>query len=73
VPKSVELAADPPLSSRVAFLRLADLPNYALDRLSRRSNPGPNQSRDHSPIDLNPNALYGEKVQTEAFAFLTAK
>jgi len=25
----------PPLSSRVAFLRLANLPNYALDRLSR--------------------------------------
>ena len=63
----------PPLSSRVAFLRLANLPNYTLDRLSRRSNPGPNQSRDHSPIDLNPNALYGEKVQTEAFASLTAK
>jgi hypothetical protein len=73
VRKSVKTANNSAPELARCFLRLANLPNYALDRLSRRSNPGPNQSRDDSPIDLNPNALYGEKVQTEAFAFLTAK
>jgi hypothetical protein len=35
VPKSVELAADPAAALARCFLRLANLPNYALDRLSR--------------------------------------
>jgi hypothetical protein len=35
VPKSVELAADPAAELARCFLRLANLPNYALDRLSR--------------------------------------
>jgi hypothetical protein len=34
-PKSVELAADPAAKLARCFLRLANLPNYALDRLSR--------------------------------------
>jgi hypothetical protein len=35
VPQSVELAADPAAELARCFLRLANLPNYALDRLSR--------------------------------------
>jgi hypothetical protein len=34
-PNSVELAADPSVEQARCFLRLANLPNYALDRLSR--------------------------------------
>jgi hypothetical protein len=35
VPKSVELAAGPAAELARCFLRLANLPNYALDRLGR--------------------------------------
>jgi hypothetical protein len=35
VPKSVELAVDPAADLARYFLRLTNLPNYALDRLSR--------------------------------------
>jgi hypothetical protein len=35
VPKSVEPAVDPTADLARCFLRLANLPNYALDRLSR--------------------------------------
>jgi hypothetical protein len=34
-PNSAETAADPPVDLARCFLRLANLPNYALDRLSR--------------------------------------
>jgi hypothetical protein len=36
-PKSVELAADPAAKLARCFLRLANLPNYALDRDGKRS------------------------------------